>query len=98
MEADMNPNDTPGPSERGTLLTLMLTLLGGGGIVVFLVLVSGGFFGYVIAAVIAIGLVGYVHYLLWGQALTREVAGEREAEEEKELHLDPSLHDRIRRF
>jgi hypothetical protein len=80
------------------MLTLMLTLLGGVGILFFLVLVSGGFFGYVIAAVVAIALVGYVHYRLWGQSMTQQVSGEREVEEERERRHNPPPDDRIRRF
>ena len=94
----MNPIPDPAATQRGTLLTLMLTLLGGGGILFFLVLVSGGFFGYVIAAVIAIALVGYVHYQLWGAAMTREVSGEREAQQEQERRLPAPRDERIRRF
>jgi hypothetical protein len=79
------------------MLTLILTLLGGVGILFFLVLVSGGFFGYVIAAVLAIALVGYVHYRLWGQSMTQQVSGEREVQEEQERRRLPP-DDRIRRF
>jgi hypothetical protein len=93
----MNPNPNPPVSQRGTMLTLMLTLLGGAGILFFLVLVSGGFFGYVIAAVLAIALVGYVHYRLWGQSMTQQVSGEREVQEEQERRRPPP-DDRIRRF
>jgi hypothetical protein len=94
----MDPIPDPAAGPRGTLLTLMLTLLGGGGILFFLVLVSGGFFGYVIAAVLAIALVGYVHYQLWGAAMTREVSGERAAREARERDLPPPRDERIRRF
>jgi len=94
----MDPILTPPESPRGTLLTLVLTLLCGGGILFFLVLVSGGFFGYVIAAVLAIALVGYVHYRLWGQSMTRQVSGEREAQEEQERRLNPPRDERSRRF
>ena len=94
----MDPIPDPAAGPRGTLLTLMLTLLGGGGILFFLVLVSGGFFGYVIAAVLAIALVGYVHYQLWGAAMTRQVSGEREAQEELERDRHPPRDERIRRF
>jgi hypothetical protein len=80
------------------MLTLILTLLGGVGILFFLVLVSGGFFGYVIAAVVAIALVGYIHYRLWGQAMTQQVSGEREMQEERERLRNPPSDDRIRRF
>ncbi len=94
----MNPSPNPPESQRGTMLTMMLTLLCGGGILFFLVLVSGGFFGYVIGAVIAIALVGYVHYRLWGHAMTQQVSGEREVEEERERRLNPPRDERFRRF
>ena len=77
MEHD--PNVTR--RNRETLLTLMLTALFAGGILFFLVLVSGGFFVFVVAVVFAIALVGLLHYALWGHALSQEVAGEREDEE-----------------
>ncbi len=67
--------------KRETLLTLMLTAVLSGGILFFLILISGGFFIFVVACVFAIALVGLLHYMLWGQALSREVAGEREAAE-----------------
>lgn len=69
--------------KRETILTLMLTAVLSGGILFFLILISGGFFIFVVACVFAIALVGLMHYLLWGQALSREVAGEREAEESR---------------
>ena len=68
---------------RETLLTLMLTAVFSGGILFFLILVSGGFFVFVIACVFVIALVGLMHYVLWGHALSREVAGEREEEESR---------------
>jgi len=34
---------------------------------------------------------------LWGQAMTREVSGEREAQEEQERRLNPPRDERIRR-
>jgi hypothetical protein len=69
--------------KRETLLTLMLTALFSGAILFFLILVSGGFFIFVVACVFSIALVGLMHYVLWGHALSREVAGEREAEESR---------------
>jgi polyferredoxin len=68
---------------RETLLTFLLATVFAGGILFFLVLVSGGFFVFVMAVVFAITLVGLLHYALWGYALTQEVAGEREEAEER---------------
>jgi hypothetical protein len=94
----MNPNPTPPASQRGTMLSLMLTLLCGGGILFFLVLITGGFLGYPIAAVLCLIPVAYLHYRLWGQAMTQEVSGEREVQEQQERRHDPRPDDRIRRF
>jgi hypothetical protein len=68
----------------GTFLSLFLTLLGAGGFMAFLILVSGGFFFYVGLAVLAVGSVGFLHYLLWGQALTDETAQERADAQERD--------------
>ena len=43
-----------------------------------------------LAVVVGLAVLGYIHYLLWGQALTEEVAGEREQEEERR---DREEHD-----
>ena len=77
----MDQQPHPEPSGRGTFLSLFLVAFFGGGFLLFLILVSGGFFLYVGLAVPIIALVGLAHYLLWGQALTREVAAERAAAE-----------------
>ena len=50
-----------------------------------------------LGVVAGIGLVGSLHWLLWGQALTQEVAGEREEEELRErLQQDEFTRDKIR--
>jgi hypothetical protein len=84
MEATMADDPDPARSRREAFLALFLVMFFGGGCVLFLVFVTGGFFLYVLAAVAGMGVVGYFHYLLWGHALTREVAGEREEEEARE--------------
>jgi hypothetical protein len=66
----------PASSGRETLLTVVLTGLAAAAILLFLVLVSGGIFLYVALIVLAIGAVGSVHYLLWGQAMEGDVSRE----------------------
>jgi hypothetical protein len=95
----MADNSNSPRQRRETILTLMLTFVFGGGILFFLILVSGGFFFYVLTAVTIIAAVGFLHYLLWGQALLQETAGEREeaeAQERRERALDPHGNDHIR--
>lgn len=68
-------------SKRETLLTLLFVIVVGGGVVFFLDLISFGLFTYVIAAVLGITLLGFLHYVLWGYSFSQQVAGEREEEE-----------------
>jgi len=63
---------------RDTVLTLSLTLVVGAGIVFFLDLISFGLFGFVLLAVGAFAIVGFLHYALWGYAMSQATAGERE--------------------
>jgi hypothetical protein len=80
----MDQGDNVQRQRRETFLAFLLTSLVGGGLFLFLMVITGGFFLYCLLAVVAIGVVGYLHYLLWGQSLTQEVSGEREQEEERE--------------
>jgi hypothetical protein len=88
------------PRHRETMLTLVLTGLAAAAILLFLILISGGFFFFVVVAVAAITGLGFFHYLLWGYAMTQDVADEQArdlpAPEEAEQDLD-LLRDRIRR-
>jgi hypothetical protein len=78
-----HPSESP-RQRRETFLGFFLALFFGAGFLLFMIVVTGGFFLYVLAAVIGIGVVGYLHYLLWGHSLTQQVAGEREEEEARE--------------
>ena len=74
-------DDNPRPPRRQTFLTVFLALLLGVFALLVLILVSGGFFLYVIYLALAIAGIALIHYVLWGRALSREVAGEREEEQ-----------------
>ena len=74
----MDVNQRP---RRQTFLTVFLALLLGAFALLVLILVSGGFFLYVIYLALAIAGIAMIHYVLWGRALSREVAGEREEEQ-----------------
>jgi fatty acid desaturase len=69
---------------RETFLTIFLTLAAGAGILFFLILITGGFFLYVLLGLAAIVALGFFHYLLWGQRFTDQVAEEREEAEARE--------------
>ena len=68
----------PETAPRESMLPLMLSIITLGGILLFLILVSGGFFLYVLAGVCALLFVGLVHYLLWGAALHQQTEADRE--------------------
>ena len=92
----MEPPANPQQKGRETALTLILTGLFGGGFLLFLIFVTGGFFFYVAGAVVGIGLVGTLHYYLWGQSLMQEVAAQREEEERLRLEEEDFTRDKIR--
>jgi hypothetical protein len=75
-----------GPQSKGreNLLTIVLVILLGGAFAFFLDMVSLGVFRFVIATVIGITLLGYLHYVFWGYSFSQEVAGEREEEQLRE--------------
>ncbi len=74
-------DEDPPRKRRETYLTVFLALLLLGAFVFLLTLLSFGFFFYVVVAVGGIVLLGYVHYVFWGYALSQQTAGEREEEE-----------------
>ena len=57
-------------------LPLAVLLVG----VPLLIYATGGFFGYFLGVLGFLVLLGMIHWVLWGRALTEEVAGEREEE------------------
>ena len=72
---------------RSSFLAIVLTLLVFSMIFTFLVIITGGFFLYLLGLCIGFAVFGYVHYLLWGRSLTRNV----EAEEPRPTESEPSV-------
>jgi hypothetical protein len=95
-------DDSPVRQQRSVLLTVLFTLLFGGGAVLFSFLVCGGVAIYALAVIGAVVVTGYLHFLLWGRALSNEVSGEIEEQQtEGELEDDgwnwqePHWHGRL---
>lgn len=63
---------------RQSLAPVFLSILTMGGVLLFLILVSGGFFVYVVGATLGMFLVGGIHYLFWGADLDHQTEGDRE--------------------
>ena len=89
----MDSNHSPEPSQRGTFLGVLLTLLGGVGFVAFTLVILSPFLAHVIGGVVVVMLMvgfGFLHYWLWGRSMSQQVAGEREEEEMKsQADADP---------
>lgn len=70
----------PPRSGRETLLSFLLVILLGGIFFLFLNLVTFGIFFYVLAAVVGITAIGFLHYVMWGYDLSEDVAEESQRE------------------
>lgn len=77
-------NEADHRSARGSFLSVILTLLAACFFLFFLFLACGGIAVYVIWVVAGVGLIGLLHYMLWGNAYSQEVEGEREELEIRE--------------
>lgn len=76
----MHPEQEPRHRKRENFLSLLITVVVGGILFFFLNVVSLGILAHVVGAIFVFGLLGMLHYALWGQTLTQETAGEREEE------------------
>jgi hypothetical protein len=72
-------------------VTILLTGMVATFFLLLLVLISGGYFIYLVGIIAALGAFGGIHYLLWGRLLAQETAGERE---EEDLRLRALAEDR----
>lgn len=90
----MDQQTPAGNKGRENLLTFTLVAILGGAFLFFLNLVSLGIFIYVIAAIVGFTAIGFLHYAIWGYALSQQVAGEREEQRIKDLlEADPDDGD-----
>ncbi len=79
-------NDDPkdrGRSRENTLAIALVALVGGM-MLFFLYMVSLGIVGNVLVGAGLLVVIGALHYLVWGKAMSEEVAAEREALERNE--------------
>src|SRR5215470_11599791 len=86
-ETLMSQDTPPGPQ---TFVPVVLGTAAFAGSLLFLILISGGFFFYVLLVAFAIGGVAGLHYFLWGHSMHQETEGEREEERLREQNqADP---------
>lgn len=76
----MEPYSTPPTSHRQTIVSTVLAGMAAGFFLLLFVLISGGFFIFLIGIIGALVAFGGLHYVLWGRLLTKETAGEGEEE------------------
>jgi hypothetical protein len=69
---------------RETFLTVFLAAIVLFGMLLVFTILTGGFLLYVLAVVAVGGVIGGMHYLLWGRTYTERTAGEREELEREE--------------
>lgn len=83
-------------SYRGTIISVLsMTILAAAGMVVMFAL-CGGLSVYTAAVIGGVIALGCLHYLWWGRALSRQVAGEREETEIRDrmgAAVDPPEED-----
>jgi hypothetical protein len=72
------------PSGRETLLTILLSTLAIAGFFVFFVGIMGVFVLHALGVFAVLVAFGFGHWLLWGRAMTSEMALEREVQQEEE--------------
>jgi hypothetical protein len=98
----MTAPDHPHAQRRETMLTVILSGLAAGFFLFFLILVSDGLILYMVLAVAAVVALGFFHYVVWGYAMTQEVADEqaheaasRQAAVDNEMLSDKIQHKRF---
>ena len=67
--------------ERATFVSIVLAIMISSFVLSASFVLCGGFTLYLIAITAGLAELGYIHYLLWGHAMSEEVEGEREQEE-----------------
>jgi hypothetical protein len=60
-------------TQRETFLAVALTLMGGSVFLFVLFVACGGLAIYVLAVVLGLSILGLVHYVLWGYALSAQM-------------------------
>jgi hypothetical protein len=90
-EDDMDQPPSRQERSRENMLVIALVVLGGGLGLLFLDFITFGIVRVVLALAALIAIFGAGHYLLWGHALSQEVAAEREALRRQEESGEPPL-------
>jgi fatty acid desaturase len=73
---------------RQTFLAVLLTSFAALFCLLVLIFITWGYFFYVLLIVAAMIVLGFVHYFLWGRAMSRSVEGEREEEQLRQRATD----------
>jgi hypothetical protein len=56
------------------LLSILLAGLAAAGFLLFMIVITGGYFIFLVAALAALAFIALFHYLLWGHAMEEQVA------------------------
>ena len=81
----MDSSDDRPRTPRDTYLVVVLFVLVGVPLFVFLNIITSGLFILMFAVATGLGVLGSLHYFLWGRSLNQEVASKKEEAEEGEV-------------
>src|SRR5262245_37959596 len=94
----MDSPDSRSRGSRDTYMVIVLFVLVGFPLFVFFNLITSGLFILMLVVAGGIGVLGAMHYLLWGRSFSREVKAEREElegnEEPEEWSYDAPIEPR----
>jgi len=76
-------DELPPPSVGNALLFRLIGVISGVVFLVFLILLTNGWFLWMILAVFGVGGLGFLHYWTWGRSMMLETEAEREKAERK---------------
>jgi len=80
----MSYDDESYQQRRLTCLPVMLSVMFGSFFILLMILITGGWFIYLLATVAGISLFGMFHWVVWGRALSQSLAGEIEEERRRQ--------------
>jgi hypothetical protein len=82
MNHHANGDGYPGPqsSGRDTYLTIVLCAFVVIPLFVFFNFLTAGLLLWMLLGAVGIGILGIIHYFLWGRSFSQQTAGEREEE------------------
>src|SRR5436190_1591091 len=90
-ETAMDPDEAHEHSGRDTYMVIVILVVVGIPFFIFMNVITMGLFLYLALGALAVAGLGAINYLLWGRALTRDTAWEREEADAQEESREQTL-------